>query len=288
MDLTDLIGAAVIALGSAAIVMITVRSYTLLSRVMDSTPFADSMMYEAAEQFRNDLKRLSEDQALYLGAILGFIVVFSIYSLLPAVGLFEELRPWQLAVAVVLLAGAAALVSYRLWGLAIMRRKLRLLRDANIAIGHALQKLSGNRVRVFHDVACGNTRIDHVVAGLHGIYAVSVVARKPPRDNAVSINGGELSFAADDTVSLDACAQAAAWLATEIKKQLCHPVRVRTVVACPGWDIDVQSGEHFLVVNERNVAMLTGWKDQGDLLLNEDVEAVHRMLTDRCSRRQGS
>jgi len=31
--------------------------------------------------------------------------------------------------------------------------------------------------------------------------------------------------------------------------------------------------------------MIRGWKDQTDYLMNEDVDALHEMLTSRCSLR---
>jgi hypothetical protein len=30
--------------------------------------------------------------------------------------------------------------------------------------------------------------------------------------------------------------------------------------------------------------MLSGWKDQADYLMNEDVEAIQKLLTQRCTR----
>ena len=45
-----------------------------------------------------------------------------------------------------------------------------------------------------------------------------------------------------------------------------------------------QSGNDNLLVNERTLPMISGWKDQSDYLMNEDVEAIQKMLTDRCTR----
>ena len=44
-----------------------------------------------------------------------------------------------------------------------------------------------------------------------------------------------------------------------------------------------QSSEEHLVVNERSLPMLRGWKDQDDYLMNEDVDALHALLTTRCT-----
>ena len=50
----------------------------------------------------------------------------------------------------------------------------------------------------------------------------------------------------------------------------------------PGWEITGQSSDEHLLVNERSLPMLRGWKDSADYLMNEDVDALHDMLTSRC------
>ena len=73
-------------------------------------------------------------------------------------------------------------------------------------------------------------------------------------------------------------------LGRELVRVIGHEIHVRPVICIPGWEIDRQRSDEFLLVNERNIAMLTGWKDKKDFLLNEEVEAVHRELTNRCTR----
>ena len=63
-----------------------------------------------------------------------------------------------------------------------------------------------------------------------------------------------------------------------------HNVRIRTVIVIPGWEVDSQESEAYLAVNERNLTMLTGWKDPNDFLMNEDVDKVQKVLTERCVR----
>ena len=63
-----------------------------------------------------------------------------------------------------------------------------------------------------------------------------------------------------------------------------HKVRVRSVIAIPGWEIESQVSDDYLVVNERNLVMLGGWKDQKDFLMNEDVAEIQKLMTNRCTR----
>ena len=71
-----------------------------------------------------------------------------------------------------------------------------------------------------------------------------------------------------------------------ISRVLKHEVNVRCVVAVPGWEIDSQEGEKYLIVNEHNLAMLRGWKNENDYLMSEEVEKLQKVLTKRCTRGQ--
>ena len=114
---------------------------------------------------------------------------------------------------------------------------------------------------------------------------MNIVARRAHKDNKVRLTGDTLVFAPGKySLSLARFAQRAEQLAQELRKVLEHDVRVRSVVAVPGWEVDSQSSDEHLIVNERNLAMLRGWKDQNDYLMNEDVEKLQKLLTARCTR----
>ena len=167
----------------------------------------------------------------------------------------------------------------------LARRRTEFVRDATIAAGHGLQKLTANSNRVFHDVRCGAGVIDNVIVGLHGVYAVHVVARRAGKNNRVSLEGDVLSFVSGKHCrSLEEFSQRTKQLAQEFRKILNKEVHVRCVVAVPGWEIESQASENHLIVNERNLAMLRGWKDQNDYLMNEEVEKLQKLMTKRCTR----
>ena len=71
-------------------------------------------------------------------------------------------------------------------------------------------------------------------------------------------------------------------LEREFRRLVDHRVRVRSVIAVPGWTVEAQNSDEHLLVNEKTLAMLSGWKDQADFLMDEDVDAIHRTLTTRC------
>jgi hypothetical protein len=285
MDLTVLSGAATIALVSATIFLFVIRSWTAFTQSAATTRFPNSIMREAAQRFRDEHEKLGREQSAYLVSALVFTVIFCVSYLLPPNGMFDEVPRWQLIVALGVLLVAAGFISYRLVRIIMERRKLLFIRDANMATGHSLQKLTSNSNRVFHDVPCQGETIDNVIVGLHGIYTISVIARRPGKDNRARLKGDQLVFApGKDAVSVARSGAKSQQLAREIRKLTGHEIRVRSVIAIPGWEVESQESGEYLVVNERNLAMLTGWKDQKDYLMNEDVAAVHKMLTERCTR----
>lgn len=285
MDLTALSGAATIALASSIIFVLVVKSWQAFANSMSSTRFPHAIMLEAAQRFRDDLERLGREQSIYLVSALVFTVIFCVFYLLPPIGLFDQLPRWQLYILLVMIVLSAGYASYRLSRIALARRKLAFIRDANMATGHALQKITSNRNRAFHDVKCDAGVIDNVIVGLHGVYAVSVIARKPGKTNLVRLKGDKLTFApGKESISVARSGAKSEQLARELKSIVKHDIRVRSVIAVPGWEIDSQSSDEYLIVNERNLAMLSGWKDEKDYLMNEDVEAIQKLLTERCTR----
>ena len=198
--------------------------------------------------------------------------------------MFDDVPRWQLILVLVLLGLAAVFLVYQIVLTVIARRKLLFYRDASMATGHALQKLTANQNRVFHDVPTAAGTIDNVIVGLQGVYTVSVIARKAGRKDRATLNGDRLSFGEKHAISVKRSATQSEQLAKEIRKVTGNDIRVRSVIAIPGWEIESQQSSEFLVVNERNLAMLTGWKDQKDYLMNEDVESVQKLLTKRCTR----
>lgn len=284
MDLTLFSGPAAIALASTIFFLLIIKSWAAFVRSTTTTRFPESIMLEPAQRIRDRLSGYSHEQSVYLVSILVFTVVFSIVYLFPPERLFDNVPKWQLYVVLALLSIALASLAYKIVHIVMVRRRLLFSRDANMAVGHALQKITINQNRVFHDVPSAAGRIDHVIVGLHGIYTVSVIARKSERDACAVLQGDRLSFGEKHVISVKRSAAKSQQLATEIRKVTGHDIRVRSVIAIPGWQIESQQSSDFLVVNERNLAMLTGWKDQKDYLMNEDVEAVHELLTQRCTR----
>jgi hypothetical protein len=287
MDIDAISAAATVALTSTILFLLIAKSWSALSRNVGSTPsFADSIMHEAAQRFRDELERLSSSQAIYLSGTLVFLVLFAAAYILKAQDLFAGYPSWQLWLQIGFLVLASAFAAWRLGRTIFARRHISFVRDANVAVGHQLQRISTGTNRVFHDIKTSAGVVDHVLVGQTGIYAINVVARRGAKNGEAVLTGHELSFSNSETTTpiVDITASTAR-LEKEICQLLGHKIRVRSVIAVPGWDIGQQASERHLLVNERTIAMLRGWKDQSDYLMNEDVDLLQKELTARCRRK---
>ncbi len=284
MELEAISGAATVALTSTIVFLLIAKTWNTVSRTFGSSPhFSDRIMHEAAQQFRDELDRLSSSQATYLCGALVFLVLFAAAYVLQARQLFSGYPSWQLYAQLTFLALVGTYACFRLAQTIRARHGVKFLRDANIAIGHQLQQLSAVQTRIFHDVETASGIVDHVIVGQKGLYAVNVIARRSRKRTHARLRGNAIEYANDgNVVSIVDVAAKTARLQKEFRDLLGHPVRVRSVIAVPGWDIGEQSTDEHLLVNERTIAMLSGWNDNSDHLMNDDVEILQTELTTRC------
>ena len=281
MDIESFSGAATVALASTIVFLLVVKSWQIISRTVSSSPsFADSMMHEAAQRFRDEFDRLNRAQSTYLSAGLVFVVLFVASYVLNAERLYSGYPAWQLYLFLTVLSVGGFLALARLGRTFVNRHRVKLLRDANIAIGHQLQRIATGLGRVYHDVETSAGVIDHVIVGQNGAYAINVFARIPAKNGYVELDNNTLLFEpASKPRSILATTKKTAALEREFRRLLDHRVRVRSVIAVPGWQVHEQSSEEHLLVNDRSLPMLRGWKDQADYLMNEDVDSLQQMLT---------
>jgi hypothetical protein len=286
MDIASFSGAASVALASTIVFVLVSRFWQILLRAVASAPsFADNVMREAAQRFRDEFERLSDTQAAYLSAALVFAVLFVAAYVLDADRLFAGYPSWQLHIFLVALVAGGLVAGCKLARTIWQRGRVRLLRDANIAVGHRLHGIATGFGRVYHDVETAAGVIDHVIVGTSGAYAVHVVARRPGRDGSVALEGNQLVFSSGGRAeSLVPIAKRNDALEREFRRLLDRRVRVRSVIAAPGWQVNESTGEDHLVVNDKSLSILTGWKDRADCLMTEDADALQQMLARGCSR----
>ncbi len=285
MELEAISGAATVALTSTIVFLLIAKTWNLVSRTVASAPsFSDRILHEAAQRFRDELDRLSRSQSTYLSGVLVFIMLFVAAYVLQAKKLFSGYPAWQLHLQLGFLLLVLGFAAFCLLRTVLARRQVQFLRDANVAVGHQLQQMSAAGTRVFHDVATAAGIVDHVIIGRQGLYAINVVARRSPKGSQVRLHDNVIEFSNSKLDhSIVGIAAKTARLQKEFRELLGHKIRVRSVIAVPGWQIDDQSSDKHLLVNERTIAMLSGWKDDSDHLMNEDADALQNELTVRCA-----
>jgi hypothetical protein len=286
MDIQVISAAATIAIACAIVFLVAARSWQLFSSTFSThASFSDSIMSEAAQHLRDELSDLSRKQSTYMGAGLVFVVMYSVGAAFNGPKLFEGYPEWQLYALLTLLAAAAAFAAWHLLRTIFAWRQVRYMRDASIAIGHELQRVAASHGLTYHDVPTAFGMIDHVLIGPGGIYAVNVVARRHARSGVATLKAGSVEFSsAKKAMDIKAQATATQRLEKELSKQVGRPLRVRSVIATPGWNIERQQDPNHLLVNERTLTMIRGWKDHADHLMDDEVEHLQTYLTERCKR----
>jgi hypothetical protein len=286
MELEAISGAATVALTSTIVFLLIAKTWSTVARTVSSTPsFSDRIMRESAQRFRDEFERLSSSQQIYLSGTLVFVMLFVAAYVLKARELFAGYPSWQLYLQLGFIVLTAGYAVYRLIKTISARYRVSFVRDANIAIGHQLQQLSAGATRVYHDVETSAGVVDHVIVSQNGVYAVNVVARRHHKAASARLVENSLQFSnSQSEVSIVDLVAKSKRLQKEFRQLLGHKVRVRSVIALPGWEIGEQNSRDHLLVNESNIAMLSGWKDNSDHLMNEDAELLHQELRSRCVR----
>ena len=287
MNLETFSAAATVAMTTTVAFLLIARSLSSVNRFLgNGSRFPDSIMHEAAQRFRDELDRLSASQSIYLAGIIVFVMLFVAAYVLQAEALFAGYPNWQLGLQIGFIGLTVAFAAYKVTMTVLAGRGLRFQRDANIAIGHQLQQVGSATTHVFHDVRTSAGVIDHVVVSRVGIYAVNVIARRPRPGTSPHVVENKLHFSdSEEPLSAVPLLAKNTRLANHFTRLIGQRVRVRSIIALPGWEAAEQSDDRHLVVNERNVSMLLGWRDKSDYLMDDDITILREDLRSRCRQR---
>lgn len=282
MDVQAISGAATVAIVSTLIFLGLSLLGTVGSRLLPAPRFfRDAISRESGHRYRDALQRTERAQRTSIFAILLFSALFVTAYWLNASSLYDAYPEWQLWLLLVAICGAAICMLFRVVSGFFQWRKLCFERDAVIAVGHGLERLSSEHGRVFHDVETSDGGIDHVLVGMRGVYAIHVIAKKAHKNASVSASNGKLTFADDDDVISVASMRRKNQALGKKLSALCDTrINVRLVVGMPGWIVDRQGDQSLLIVNERTLPMIKGWRDTQEFLLNDVVDTIAASIED--------
>ena len=284
-----IIAAAVSLLATFAFLAVAKTGLLFTRRSRRRSAFAGAILFEAGHRFRKKMNFVDASTSVHLTAGLVFLIVFLTVSLIETPTPAVPVPAWAWALGAVSVLAGICFIPYSLVRLLQQRSRLAYVRDAHMAIGHALQGTSLRGSRVFHDVTIGRTVIDHVVVSASGVYAVNVVVRRQRRRmfdreaRYASLNDNALDFdGVKDQTSLAAALRRSSRLSAALTKVTAEPVKTRPVIAVPGWRVGGPSHDQLLLVNEKNLMMMTGWTDKDSYLMDEDVAQIIEHLSKCC------
>lgn len=255
------------------------------ARLQRRNPFAEQTLFEPGHRIRQRLLSLDRKYFLYLASILVYVLLLAVAFVLPSEPLPFGLPQWAWLALAVVAAAASLVLPFQALKLKRARSRMAFKRTANIAVGHALQRIASRGYNIYHDVRVGSHVIDNVVIGAKGAYAVNVFVldKKRNKNGTVRLHDSSLVFGnAKTSGPVGISVNRSSGLSKELSKVIGHPVRVRSVIAVPGWNVAATDTDTHLVVNEKTVVMLTGWTDPDTYLMDDDVTQIHDHLSARC------
>ncbi|MBW3568266.1 MAG: NERD domain-containing protein, partial [Proteobacteria bacterium] len=218
-----------------------------------------------------------------LGAIAVAVIAGGLCLLLLAHWQRPEVADWVWAVVLLLAVAAAGVAGYFVFRLVQERRRFAFTWAGKAAVGNILKRLNLAGNSVFHCVVTESARIDHVVVGRKGVFALNVVARPVPKRTdgtaGAELKNGKLWLAGSvEALPVGEAARNMTVLSGALSKLAGHRVPVRSVLVVPGWHTLPTGGGNHLVLSEKNLAMLTSWNTPDAYLMDEDCVAIHAFL----------
>jgi hypothetical protein len=255
------------------------------AKLQRRNPFAGYILLEPGHRVRQNLQNLDRSYYVYLSTLPVYGLLFIVAFALQSGPLPFGASAWVWLALSGLVVAVSLLLPYRIVKLKWARSRLAFRRTANMAVGHALQRIASRGYNVYHDVRVGNHVIDSVVVGAKGAYAVNVFVldNGRARGGTARLDDSSLVFGkAKTSAPVGVSVNRASGLSKELSKVIGHPIRVRSVIALPGWKVASTDSDKHLLVNEKTVVMLTGWTDPDTYLMDDDVAQIHDYLAARC------
>ena len=162
-------------------------------------------------------------------------------------------------------------------------------------VGHILDRLSSDSIRVFHDLEVRDPgknpwNIDHIVLTPAGVFAIETKCRRKPRGIApdgqqghkVIFDGKQLMFPhpmGTDRHGLDQASNNATWLADKLTSLNGSPIPVEPILVLPGWWVETKGRGSVTVLNPKGLkSFLNG---RSPVLSEQQQRAINSQLEER-------
>ncbi len=271
--------------GSLVFIAVGHAWMVLGAKLQRRNPFTENTLFEPGHRVRQNLQTLDRSYYLWLSSLLVYGLLLVIASALQSEPLPYDAPAGVWLALSVLVIMASLFLLFQVVKLKRARSRLAFRRSASIAVGHALQRIASRGYNVYHDVRVGNYVIDNVVIGANGAYAVNVfvLGNNRAKNGTARLDDSSLVFGkAKTSAPVGVSVNRVSGLSKELSKVIGHPIRVRSVIAVPGWNVAATDTDKHLLVNEKTVVMLAGWTDPDTYLMDDDVAQIHDYLAARC------
>jgi hypothetical protein len=252
------------------------------------SPFTDNFLRSPGESLNRRIMEINDRVTENLVLLITTpILLYAIYISSLHFG-NSNLSTWTLTMYIVAGIGFVVYSLIGLLKLLNLRRSYRMGYEGEIAVGQELNQLMRDGFRVYHDFPAGKFNIDHIVVGPSGVFAIETKARSKPTskdrkaDAKVKYDGKCLQFSnGTDVQSIEQAKRQAEWLAKWLRSAVGEAVKVRPVVALPGWFVERVASGGIRVINPKNFRSIAKPK-AGSILSESMITRIVHQLEQKC------
>ena len=252
------------------------------------SPFTDNFLRSPGESLNRKIKAINDRVTESLVLLITMPVLF--YATYISLSHFGNSKLSTFTTAFYIIVGIGS-ITYFLFNLVKflnLRRSYRLGYEGEIAVGQELNQLMRDGYYVYHDFPAGKFNIDHIVVAASGVFAVETKARSKPTskdrrtDAKVKYDGKCLRFPnGTDIESLEQAKRQAEWLSKWLRRAVGEAIRVRPVVALPGWFVERVASGGIRVINPKNFRSIAKPKDE-NILSEQMISRIVHQLEQKC------
>ncbi len=159
---------------------------------------------------------------------------------------------------IIVIAFGLIYVARKLWVKSNDLIKLKLGRDAELAVASELIELQSHGYQVFHDIQADGFNIDHLVVGPNGIFAIETKGRhkriKDDTNYKVKFENNHLAFPSwFESKPLEQAQNQANWVNKWLYESTGFNTLVLPVLCFPGWFVELKQRPPFPIVSHKQI-----------------------------------
>lgn len=252
------------------------------------SPLSQMLLRGPGETLRNELDNSRTLLLTYMILLSSLpLLIFSTHISISYFG-GEKESVFRIATSVAFGVGIIIKYSFAIRKLVGKIKILRLGYEGELAIAQELNLLMRSGAYVFHDFPAEGFNIDHVIISSKGVYAVETKCRMKNNmnrgavDATVVFDKHMLQFPGrSETEPLEQAVRQARWLEKWLSGAVGESVKVKPVLALPGWKIDRKGRSDIVIISGRNAAAVFE-KLYHDNLSDEMIKRIAHQVEQRC------